>query len=165
MTVLDAEHLTLTAAGLQCADDAVVHRLADPLVLGTPHRGAGPEQRLLRAGGEAAITLGFVDLADLVPEPMERSGHTEGSNGECGEAVNHGITHTLRVGRAAPFVPRPSALCVSDGEASAHGSADQAQTSAYATRRAECCQQQSISDCGSLTPHPFSATPAPCARS
>ena len=75
--VLDAEHLALPAAGLQRADDAIVHRRAGPLVLLGVHCQRRVEQRLLLVGPDAAITFGFLLGSDRDAEAVERRVHQE----------------------------------------------------------------------------------------
>jgi len=71
-TILNAKHLALTAAGLECTDDAVVHLGADELVLGTIHLRARRQKRLLFLQSDSTIAFRFLLCLDVHAEPVER---------------------------------------------------------------------------------------------
>jgi len=72
VAVLDAQHLPLAAARLECADDAVVHRRAHELMFRRVHRQARGQERLLLVAVDAPIPLRLFPGLDRYAEAMER---------------------------------------------------------------------------------------------
>ena len=62
----------LPAAGLERADQAIVHRGTDVLVLGAVRLRARREQRLLFLQSDPAVAFGFLLCLDRHAESMER---------------------------------------------------------------------------------------------
>jgi hypothetical protein len=70
--VLDVQHLALTTASFQCADDPVVHRGSDPIVLGCVHRHARRKELLLLVSMDSPVSFVLVPAFDADAETMER---------------------------------------------------------------------------------------------
>src|SRR5713226_9486025 len=72
VSTVDAQHLALTTACFERADDPVVHRPADVLVFSAVHLGACGEQRLLLLLSDSSVAFGFLLDLDAHTESMER---------------------------------------------------------------------------------------------
>ena len=70
--VLDPQHLALPTAGLERADETVVHRCADVPMLGAVHLRARGQESLLLLESDSTIALRFLLHFDVHAESMER---------------------------------------------------------------------------------------------